>query len=182
MNRALALLLGPETAAAAVLGLVWLIAARHGTYSPRDQALLEKLVWLLPLAGTLAVFGSLWWAPSRTWGWLARANVALLILVCLGAHRLVSGLGAPGSGQSGAGMGLLLAICLGLALAGPASTICGAVILAEHHPAFAEWFSRRPVLGTGAVLLAAVPISVALATVGAGLVGFLGGAVLSLQR
>lgn len=182
LNRATAFLLGPEAVAGLLLGLVWLVVARLDSSSARDQALLEKLVWLLPLAGTVAVFGSLGWTPTRSWGWLARANAALLILVCLGANRLVSGMSASGSGQSGLGMGLLVAVCLGLVLAGPASTVCGAVILADQQPAFAEWFHRRPVLGSFVVLLAAVPVSVVLATVGALLLGLLGGIITSLQR
>jgi len=164
MNRPLTYLLGPETAMVLLMALVFLFCARHYTYSKRDVSILERLMWLLPVIAVPLAYATIFVPGAKSWWWLGRANVALFVALLICANKVENGLKAPGSGPGAGGMGIFVVLCFGLIFAALANAATGALILAEHKPAFGEWFRTRRVIGSILTALAAVPIGLAMAS------------------
>jgi hypothetical protein len=161
MNRSLTFLFGPESMLAVFTALVFVFCARHSSYRDEDVRLLEKLIWLLPLIAVPIAFATIYVPGARTWSWLARANVALVVSLAICAVRVVSGFGAPGSGPKGQDAGLILIVSLGIGFSAIANAITGAMILRAQRPAIAEWFHEHAVTATLLTALSTVPIFVA---------------------
>lgn len=171
MNRILSILAGPEAAMVLLTAVVFLFCSRHGSYSSRDVELLERLMWVLPVVAVPLAYATIFVPGAKSWWWLGRVNVALFAALIACALKVVAGFGAPGSGPKGQDVGLLVVVCLGLILAAIANAIAGSMILAEHKPAFAEWFRARRVVGSILTGLAAVPIALIMALGGGVLTG-----------
>lgn len=170
MNRSLSFLFGPEAAMALLTAGVYLFCARHGSYSSRDVQLLERLMWLLPVVAVPLAYATIFVPGAKSWWWLGRVNLALFVALIVCALKVVDGFGAPGSGPKGQDVGLLVVVCFGIVFGAIANAVAGSMILAEHKPAFAEWFQARRVLGSILTALAAVPIALVMAF-GVGLLG-----------
>ncbi len=166
MNRWSTYCMGPEAAMGALTLLVYWFCGRHNSYSRSDVDLLEKMIWLLPVVAVALTFATVFVAGSKNWWWLGRANVALLIALLVCSFRIVDGFGAPGSGPKGQDVGVAVAMMLGLVFASLANTIVGAMILAEHKPAFAQWFRAHKFFASLLTVLAALPLGMALALLG----------------
>lgn len=160
MNRTLQLIAGPELVLAAVTAVVYLVCSRYGSYNSADVAVLERLMWLLPLVVVAAAYSTLWLAGARTWEWLVRVNLAVPVFLTVCALRLVDGFGAPGSGPKGQDVGLLVVGCLGLGFSALGNVTTGAVIMRAKNAGFDEWYRARPGLAWTLTLLAAVPVAV----------------------
>lgn len=175
MNRSLQLLAGPEVALAAVTGLVFLLCARHQSYSSADVRILERMVWLLPVIAVPAAFTTLFVTGAKSWWWLGRFNLALLVCLLACGLRIVSGFGAPGSGPKGQDAGLIVMLSLGLVLAAVATAFAGAVVLRAQHAGFADWHRLHPALAPTLTLASAVPIGIVLGLVGGALLAVAAG-------
>ena len=147
---------------ALLTAIVFGFCARHGSYSPRDVQLLERLMWLLPVVAVPLAYATLLVPGAKSWWWLGRVNVALVVALLACAVKVTQGFGAPGTGPKGQDVGILVVLCLGLAIGALANAIAGSLILAEHRPAFAAWMGAHRFLGTLLTALAAVPIGAAM--------------------
>ncbi len=171
MNRPLTYLLGPESAMALFTALVFLFCARHYSYSSRDVDILNRLMWLLPVIAVPLAYATIFVPGAKSWWWLGRVNVAYFVALLVCSNKVVDGFKAPGSGPSVGAYGIFAVLCFGLIFAALANAVAGALILAEHKPAFAEWFRARRFIGCLLTALAAIPIGAAMAAVGGLIVG-----------
>lgn len=171
MNRPLTCLLGPEATMTLLTALVFLICARHYTYSTRDVDILGRLMWLLPIIAVPLAYATILVPGAKSWWWLGRANIALFVALLVCANKVVNGFKAPGSGPSAGGLGIFAVLCFGLVFAALTNAVTGALILAEHKPAFAEWFRARRFIGCLLTAIAAIPIGAAMAAEGGVIVG-----------
>jgi hypothetical protein len=165
MNRPLTYLLGPEAAMALLTTAVFLFCARHDSYSSRDVDILEGLMWALPVLAVPLAYATILVPGAKSWWWLGRANLALFVALLVCSTKVVNGFVAPGSGPSAGAFGIFTVLCFGLVFAALANAVAGALIIAEHKPAFAEWFRARRFIGSILTALAAVPIGAAMAFV-----------------
>lgn len=179
MNRWLSALLSPETVLLAVGVAVFAICARHSSGEGADVALMERMIWLLPLVAVPLAFATVLAPRAKHWWWLARAVTFSIVLLGIAGYRIVQGFGSGAKGQDAA---LIIVFVLGVVVVSLATAISGAVILAEVKPAFAAWFRARPVLGSILTLGAAVPIGLALGIVLATTLGFVGGLILEFWQ
>lgn len=159
MNRWLTVLVGPESVLTGLTLVVYWFCARHGSFASRDVTILERALWLLPLVAVALAYATLLVPGARSWSWLVRVNLSLLIGLVVGSIRIIDGFKAPGTGPNGGAIGLLVVICLWILVGSLANGISAAVVLAEHKPAFAEWFRNRRFLGSLLTVLSAVPIA-----------------------
>lgn len=178
MNRPLHFLAGPEAVLALLTALVFLVCARHSSYSAADVRVLERMMWLLPVVAVPLAYATLLVPGAKSWWWIGRINLAVLVCLTVGALRVVEGFGAPGSGPKGQDAGFIIVISLGVILSALGNAVAGALVLRAENPSFAEWFRLRPVLAPALTVLAAVPLAAA-QTVATGLVLGIAGAVYS---
>lgn len=168
MNRSLTLWIGPETVLATLGAAVFWFCARHASGEGRDVALMEKLLMLLPWVVVPLAFATVCVPGGKSGWWLTRAIgfTYLMLIVC--GCRIIAGFGSGARGQDAA---FIIVLVFGTAAIALATSITGAMILAETKPAFAAWFGAHKFLGSLAALAAAIPIGFALgtaATVGTG--------------
>jgi len=182
MSRSVSLAAGPEAILAALTAAVFLFAARHMSYSAADVRMMERLVWLLPLVAVPLAFITFQWTGGKSWGWLVRANVAVLICLILCAYRIVDGFGAPGSGPKGQDAGFILMVALGAGFSAIANAVCGSLILRAHYPAVAEWFRSHTIAGPIVTAFAALPILVLQSAATGAVVGFLAMVLVAFKR
>lgn len=165
MNRPLTYLLGPEAAMLLLTVVVFLFCSRHYSYSTRDVGILERVMWLLPVVAVPLVYATIFVPGAKSWWWLGRVNVALFVALLVCSNKVVNGFVAPGAGPSAGAFGIFTVICFGVVFAALANAVAGALIIAEHKPAFAEWFRARRFVGSILTAFAAVPIGAAMAFV-----------------
>ena len=158
MSRGLAILMAPELVVAVLIAVVFLVCARHHSYSDADVRVLERLLYLLPVVLVGAVFAGLYGTGLRTWGGLVRANLAVIVGLVVAGYRIVSGFGAPGSGPKGQDAGFIVLLSLGLVLSTVANAVLGTVILRAQKPAVAEWYRDHAVAGPLLSVVSMVPI------------------------
>lgn len=174
MNRSLTWLAGPELALGVVTGFVFLVCARYNSYSSGDGRVLERFLWLLPLMAVPVAFATLFVPGAKTWWWLGRVNLAVLLCLVVCGLRIVAGFGAPGSGPKGQDVGLIVIVALGVLFSALGNAVAGALILRAQHPGFDEWFRIRTVLAPTLMVLAAVPVAIAQAVVTSLVLGIAG--------
>lgn len=162
MNRTLHLLLGPEVVMGLLTLIVFVFCRRHSSYSRHDVELLERCMWLLPVVAVLLAYSTILVPGAKSWLWLGRANVALLVAVMTCAMRIVDGFGAPGSGPKGQDVGLLVVLSLSVVFGSLANSITGALILEAQSPKFAGWLQAHRFIGWTLTVLSAVPLGLAL--------------------
>lgn len=155
MNRVGTYLIGPETVLTLGTAVLFWFCARHNSGAGRDVALMERLIWLLPLILTPLAFATVFVPGAKSWWWLGRAAVFSFVAILVCGGRLISGLGPGAKGQDAA---LILLIVLGAAAVGLATAATGAIVLGAKKPGFAQWFDTHKVLGSVLTLLSAVPI------------------------
>lgn len=160
MNRAMVFVFAPEAVLAALTGLVYLFCARHSSYSSADVSAVERMIWLCPVIAVVAAFATLWVPGSRTWWWLARLNLALVVGLVACAFLLAARLGKPGSGPHGEDGAVMIIVAFGVIFSAIGNAFAAAAILRAQRPGFDAWFQARPVLGPALTLLAAVPVGV----------------------
>ncbi|MFO1458586.1 MAG: hypothetical protein U1G08_04190 [Verrucomicrobiota bacterium] len=182
MNRWLTYLVGPESVLTGFTLLVYGFCARHGSYSSRDVAVLERALWLLPFVAIALAYATFLVPGARSWGWLVRVNLALLVALVVGSVRIIDGFKEPGTGSNGGAIGLLVVICLWILVGSLANAISGAAILSDHKPAFAEWLRHRRILGGLVIVLAAFPIAFGMASLTGVVAGVYAGVSRVLQR
>lgn len=155
MNRSLTFFVGPETVLALLSVAVFALCAWHNSGAGRDVLILEKVVMLLPFIVVPLVFATVFVPGAKNWWWLGRAIgfTFLMLMVC--GCRLIAGFGTGAKGQDAA---FILIMTFGLIGVSIATSICGAMILAETKPAFAEWFRGRKFIGSTLTLISAAPI------------------------
>lgn len=158
MNRALTFLAGPELVLAALTVGVFAFCARHNSYGSADVRVLERLLLLLPFVVVPAGFLTILAPEAKSWTWLTRANLAILVCIAVCGYRIVSGFGAPGSGPKGQDAGMILVVSFAICLATVANAICGAMVLRAQSPGVAEWFRLHPIGGHALTAAATVPI------------------------
>lgn len=163
MNRWLTYLVGPESVLTGFTLLVYRFCARHASYSTRDVTVLERALWLLPFLAVALAYATFLVPGARSWGWLVRVNLALLVALGVGSVRIIDGFKAPGTGPNGGAIGLLVVICLWILVGSLANGVSAAVLLADQKPAFAEWWRNHRILGGLLLVLAAFPIAAAMA-------------------
>jgi hypothetical protein len=168
VNRFLTFLVGPESVLTGLTLAIYWFCARHGSYASRDVTILERAL----AYATFLVPG------ARSWGWLVRVNLALLVALVVGSIRIIDGLKEPGTGANGGAIGLLVVICLWILVGSLANSVSAALLLSEQRPALAEWFRQRKFLGGLLTVLAAVPMAFAMTT----LTGVAAGIYAGLQR
>ncbi len=161
MNRALTYLLGPEAAMALLTALIFFLCARYGSYSSRDVDIINNLIWSLPLVTVVLAYATIFVPGARSWWWIPRVNIAVAVALLICVNKLSYAHAAPDSGPR-SGMEYVVVLCFGLCLAALANAIAGALILAEHKPAFAAWFRAHRVIGSVLTVLAAVPVGFAM--------------------
>ncbi len=171
MNRPLAYLLGPEAAMILLTALVFLFCARHYSYSSRDVAILNRFLWLIPLLAVALAYATAFVPGAKSWWWLGRVNVSVFVAITVCANKVVDGLVAPGAGPGTGATAIFAVLCFGLVLAALANAFGGAYILAEHKPAFAQWYHAHRFLGYFLTLLAAIPIGAVMLAAGTLVVG-----------
>lgn len=155
MNRALPLLLGPEAVMLAITLAMHVYCARHASGEGRDLRVMGVLIWSLPLLAVTAVYLTVLAPGAANAWWLARAALASLVGISLCSYRIVEGFGEGAKGQDA---GYVFALLVGGIAMSLGTSICGAYVRTQTHPAFADWFRARPVLGCTLTLLAAIPI------------------------
>jgi hypothetical protein len=163
MNRLLSILLGPEAAMALLTAAVFFFCSRHYSYSSRDVDLLERLMWLLPVIAVPLAYATILVPGAKSWWWLGRVNIALFTALLISSTKVVNGFVAPGAGPSAGVYGIFTILCFALIFAALANAGASALILAEHKPAFAEWFRERKMMACLVTALAAIPIGAAMA-------------------
>ena len=182
MNRGLMILVGPEVVLTGFTLVVYWFCARHGSFASRDVEILERALWLLPLLSVALAYATFLVPGARSWSWLVRVNLALLVALVVGSIRIIDGFKEPGTGPNGGAIGLLVVICLWILVGSLANAISGALILSEQRPAFAEWFRNRRVLAGLLTVLAAVPIAMGMTFVVGIAAGIYAGMDRILQR
>ncbi|MBL9171993.1 MAG: hypothetical protein JNL10_00535 [Verrucomicrobiales bacterium] len=178
MNRLLTFLVGPESVLTGLTLVVYWFCARHGSYASRDVTILERTLWLLPFVAIALAYATFLVPGARSWSWLVRVNIALLIALVVGSVRIIDGFKEPGTGPNGGAIGLLVVICLWILVGSLANSIAAAFLLAEHRPAWAQWFRERKILGGLLIVVSAVPMAFAMST----LTGVAAGIYASLPR
>jgi len=170
MSRATSLFAGPELVLAVITAAVFWFCARHNSGEGRDVMLCERLLMLLPLLIVPPAFATVLLPGAKTWWWLGRVIVFTYVFMLVGAGRLIAGFGTGAKGQDAA---FILVVVFGTVLIAIGTAVTGAMVLAEHRPAFAAWFGARKLLGVVLTAIAIVPIGFALglvATIGVTLV------------
>lgn len=179
MSRNLTYFLGPESVLTLLGAAVFWICARHNSGDGRDAALMEKLVMLLPFVVVPIVFATIFVPGAKNWWWLGRAIVLTFVMLSICAGRLIHGFGMGAKGQDAA---FIMVITFGIVGVAFATTITGAMILAEAKPAFADWFRARKIIGSILLLLSSVPIGFALGIVVTLGIGIFAGIYTSIKR
>lgn len=172
MKRLLPVVLSPELVLLGIGAAVFAICSRHGSGEGADVALMERLVWLLPLLTVPPVFATVLAPGGRSWWWLARAVSFTFLMLGVCALRIVEGFGAGARGQDAA---LIVTLVLAVASVSTATALSGAVVLAAKKPSFAVWARQRRALTVLLALLAAIPIAIAFGTTLTFALGVLGG-------
>lgn len=170
MNRNLTYLIGPEVILAVFSTGVFWFCSRHASGEGRDVAIMEKLVMLLPWVVVPLVFATVWVPGGKSVWWLVRAVVLTYLMLVVCGGRIIGGFGPGARGQDAA---FIIVLMFGTAAVALATSVTGAMILAEMKPAFARWFAARKVLASMLTLAAAVPIGAVLGVVATLCTGFL---------
>ena len=150
-----------------VTAVVYWICSRHASGEGRDVALMEQMIFVVPLLAVLAVFLTGLVPGMRSWWWLGRAILASFVGTAIFSYRIIEGFGSGAKGQDAAFVISFMGAGVAASLA---TAVAAALIRADQDPAFADWFRLRPVVGSTLTLLAAVPIGVVL-LIGASTVG-----------
>ncbi|HMP84053.1 MAG TPA: hypothetical protein PKA41_15245, partial [Verrucomicrobiota bacterium] len=135
--------------------VIFWFCARHNSGEGRDVAMLEKLIWLLPLLVVPIVFTTIFVPGAKNWWWLGRAIVFTFIMLMACAFRIVNGFGSGSKGQDAA---VIVVLTIGVVVVSVATAVAGAMILAATKPAFANWFQAHKILGSFLTALSVVPI------------------------
>jgi hypothetical protein len=162
MNRYLTYFIGPESVLTILSLAVFWFCARHNAGEGRDVAIMEKLVVLLPFIVVPIVFATVLVPGAKTWWWLGRAVLFTFAMLMICSYRVIEGFGTGAKGQDAA---FIVVIMFGSVAIALATSVAGAMILAELKPAFADWFRARKVLGSLAVLASSLPIGFTLALI-----------------
>ncbi len=149
------------------------VLAKHPSGEGRDLRLAEQMAMALPPLAAALAFLTFFAPGSRDWWWLGRAVAASFVGAGFIAVRCISAFGTGAKGQDAA---FILVFVLTGTVVSVGSAVAAALIQADRHPAFADWFRARPVIGSFLTLLASVPIGIALFFV----VSLTGGVVLGL--
>lgn len=179
MNQNMTYIIGPESVLAVFCAATFWFCSRHNSGTGRDVELMEKLVMLLPFVVVPVVFATIFVPGAKSWWWLGRAIVLTFAVLMICGGRLISGFGMGAKGQDAA---FILIIAFGIVGVALATSISGAMILAEHRPGFADWFRARKIMGSILTLLMTLPIGVVLGVTVCLGIGVLGGLYSAFKR
>lgn len=174
MNPSRSVMLSPELVLLTVGAAVFWICARHNSGEGADVALMERMIWLLPIVVVPMAFATVLAPGAKNWWWLARAITFSFVMLAITSHRIVQGFGSGARGQDAA---LIIVLVLGVAMVSLATSVAGAAILAEVRPGFGAWFRARPLLASLLTLVSALPIGLVLGIVVTTALGVVGGLV-----
>lgn len=161
MNRAISILLAPETVLSALTGFVIWFSSRHASGHGGDAVELERLLGNLPWFIVPLSFATIWAPGARNWWWLGRTIVFTFVALCVGAERVIARLGTGAQGQDAA---LATVLLIGLGLVSVGTVLSIGLILSATRPGFTEWFRSHPILGSILGVFAVFPIGVGLGT------------------
>ena len=125
------------------------------------------------------VFATVLVPGAKNWWWLVRAIGFTFLALMICAGRIIGGFGTGAKGQDSA---FIMVLVFAIVLISVAASIAGAVILAASHPAFADWFRARRLLGIVLTLVAAVPVGFGLGILLTFVVGVGAGIMSAFQR
>lgn len=178
VSRSLSYFIGPESVLIALSLAVFWFCARHNSGEGRDILLLEKLVMTLPLFVVPIAAATVFVPGAKNFLWLGRFVVLTYLMLAICAGRIITGFGTGAKGQDAA---FILVIVFGTVMIALATSVTGAMILAETRPAFAAWFRGHKIVASILTLLSAVPIGLVLGVTATVLIGILAAAYSSLK-
>ena len=178
MNRYLSYFIGPETVLLGLSVAVFWFCARHNSGEGTDILLLEKLVMALPFFVVPLAAATVFVPGAKSFLWLGRFVVLTYLTLAICAGRIITGFGTGAKGQDAA---FMLVIGFGTVAIALATSVTGAMILAETKPTFGAWFRGHKILASLLTLLSAVPIGLVLGVTATVLIGILATAYSSLK-